>query len=655
MFCFLGERGEIFLKYYTQAEMCATIFLLAVLFRFFTIRQFPDRKTRLFGIILLCAVADLFLDIVGSYMITAPSNYPIWLNYLVNTVFYSLQVIFPALVMTYLLYMAGVGRVIRWKYVWLYLPAALFELLLLLNPLTGQLFRIEAVDGILTYLHTPQFKLLYASSAFYLVVVVVGLIRIRKMIKRDQYIVIMSFIGIIVAAVVLQYLFPEYLLTGVAIALAITMMFFTMQNPENMLDMVSGVFNYEAMTEYLKAQLTENRPFRIISLDVGGISRINSTQGMNVGNDVLSQVGAFLISEAGRGTWVFRMMGTRFVFITPVEDYSDTIYHIEERFKGTWSADHHQFFLFVKIRHFPHWRNYASVQEIINLVDLAHTQYAGPGWPTTMACSAELLDKARREIQVEEAIRRALDMREGFFLCYQPLFSVSEQRFVSAEALLRLEDPDLGMIYPGEFIEVAERTGLIYRIDHIVVEMACDFLRRQTELEELGFRFLEVNFSAAEFGRDVSELEHHVLGQEGILPEKLCFEVTETATLESEDVLCDFMERMKEKGYRFALDDFGTGNANIMRLAELPFDTVKMDRTLLTASNEKEMIVFEDLINMFKRAGLTTVVEGVETHEQYERVSVLGADIIQGFLFSHPLREPELMEHLRVKARENSN
>lgn len=640
------------MHYQTQAEMCATVFLIVVMVRFFSIRQFPDRKNRLFGVILACAVADLALDIISAYLIEAPGQFPIWANYLVNTLFYSIQVVFPTMMMTYALSMVGVGRILRTKYVWLYVPAAAFELLLAVNLFTGHTFRLEEINGVLTYVHAPMFYSLYAGSLFYLIATVVILKRNRECIKKDQYNVIISFIIIIIAAMIIQLANPELLITGVAIALAITMMFFTMQNPENMLDLISGVFNYEAMLEYIRMQIADGRPFRVIAMDIGGIRRINGAYGVHVGNEVLKQVGDFLNYESSRSCWAFRMMGTRFILITGEEDYSRLIENVELRFTRPWYADDRQFCLLATIRHFPQWRTFDTPQEVINLVDLAYTQYDDPGWGTTRACGAELLDMARRQIQVEEAIRRALDGERGFYLCYQPLYSVAEHRFVSAEALLRLEDSELGAVQPDEFITVAEKTGLIFAIDRVVVDTACDFLRRRTELKALGFSFLEVNFSAAEFGRSITELESHITEQGGVTPGMLCFEVTETATLKCEDELCGFMDRMNRRGYRFALDDFGTGYANIMRLANLPFDTVKMDRTMLVSSSPREKRVFADLLRMFKQAGLTTVVEGVETEAQYDRVEALGADLIQGYLFSRPLREDELMEFLREN---NSN
>lgn len=637
------------MHYETHFEMCSMLFLIIVTVRFFSMRQFPDRRNRLFGVILICAIADLLLDIVGSYTIEFASVIPVWVNYVINTVFYSMQVIFPALMMTYVLVMCGKRDIPHAKYKWLYLPMILFELILLSSPATDAIFYVREIDGVVTYCHGWLFYALYIGSAFYMVTTLILLRKHRDDIKRDQYNVIISFIVIIVAAMIVQVLHPQFLLTGVAITAAVMMMFFTMQNPENMLDLISGVFNYEALNEFLRAQIEDGQAFQIIALDIGGIRRVNSSFGVQAGNEALGRVGSFLNRETGTNAWAFRMIGTRFIVITKREgDYERILHSMEARFREPWLALNMEIHLIATIRHFPEWHAFNSPQEVINLVDMAYIQAEDPGWGSSRACGIELLETAVRRQQIEEAVRRALDTGKGFYLNYQPMYSVAKERFVSAEALLRLEDPELGFIPPEEFISVAERTGLIFSIDLKVIDMVCDFLKRHPELEERGFEFMEINFSAAEFGRDVTELEEHICTQGNINPARLCFEVTETVAVRYEDVLNDFMTRMNAQGYRFALDDFGTGYANIMRVAKLPFSIVKMDRTMLTSSDEKERIIFADLLTLFSNLGLDTVVEGIEEAEQVERVTALGASFIQGFLFSQPLGEDEYVDFLKI-------
>ena len=633
--------------YVVEYDVCALLFLIVIMGRFFPMRRFPNRQNRLFGATLVLALIDLALDIASSYTIFYANRIPGWLNYLVNMAFLTLQLALPVLMFYYMIVVAGVLLSRRQRFLYLVLPAipaGLLMLVLLSTPFTGLIFRMTEVNGAVSYVHGPWFLLLYISGACYGLLTFIFTLYHRDHLRKRQYFAILWSLLVILTAILIQAAYPNYLLTGAAIVISILIMFFSLYNPETMLDLISGLYNYSALTAFLDDRLQERRTCWLIAIDIAGIRHINSSFGIHAGNELLQQVGDFF-HQLGADVWSFRMIGTRLLIVVPTaERCQEVIRHARQRFSGHWPLNGRQVSLLVTIRYFEATDFFQTPEDIINLIDVAYADIGPNGLGSVKSIHADLLQQTRRQQRVESAIRRALMTGTGFELYYQPLFDVMEKSFHYAEALLRLNSPELGRISPAEFIPVAERTGLIFPIDELVISMACDFLRRSAEGDSIRLDTLAVNLSAAELFQDSSHslLQKAVRGN-GIPPQTLCFEVTETAAAVHHDVLAKFMDRLIGEGYRFALDDFGTGFANLSQVAKLPFAVIKLDPSLLFNLDERSSIFFEDLLRMFARMGLQTVVEGVETAEQAARVNRIGSDYIQGFYYARPMPEAEFL------------
>ena len=638
------------MHYSTEYEICALFFLIIITIRFFEIRRFPNLQNKIFGAIMFLAIADLSADIISSYTIEYANFFPAWVNYFINTLFYSLQLILSFVMLIYVVATAGIMNRYKKSLVYFSIPLVFFMLLLVLNPISGLLFYVDEINGILIYKRGMLFNTLYISPVLYLFTSILFTFKHKKQMQKKQSDAILCFILIIMAATFMQYMYPKYLITGVAITLAILMMFFTMQNPEDMLDLISGMFNYSAMMEFLRAQISENRDLFLVAVDIGGIRRINSAFGVEMGNQLLAKIGVFF-NNLGGNIWSFRMIGTRFLITTSSKsEFQEIITSVSERFKLPWNINGIEVSLSSTIRYFGEPDFFSAPEEVVNLVDLAYSQVEADGWGTKKGITTDLLHKEKSRLGVESAMREALNSGEGFSLCYQPILDIKSGEFLSAEVLLRLNSPELGNISPSEFIPIAEKTGLILQIDEIVVKMACDFLRRNNPGNILGLNYLEINLSAAEFFQNPSVDIHNIIRKNGVSPNLICFEVTETAATVHQDILSDFMNYMINLGYRFALDDFGTGYANISRVLNLPFSIVKFDRMLLISDEEKNITLFDTMLSMFSRMGLQTVVEGVETAAQCERVIRLGGNHIQGYYYSKPLPEKEYLEFLEYQS-----
>ena len=222
---------------------------------------------------------------------------------------------------------------------------------------------------------------------------------------------------------------------------------------------------------------------------------------------------------------------------------------------------------------------------------------------------------------------------------YQPLVSLADRRIVGAEALVRWNHPDHGMLLPTQFIQLAEDNGTILAIGRSVLEQAC----RQAKdwQEEFGVTLqIGVNLSARQFQQvsladDIAE----VLRSTGIDASALCLEITESLAMDDVDLTTTVLTRLHTLGVRLAIDDFGTGHSSLGYLARFPIDVVKIDQSFVRDIEQDPVksAIVSAVVALSQAIGSTTVVEGVETQAQLEELRSLGCDVAQGFYFARPV------------------
>jgi EAL domain-containing protein (putative c-di-GMP-specific phosphodiesterase class I) len=249
-----------------------------------------------------------------------------------------------------------------------------------------------------------------------------------------------------------------------------------------------------------------------------------------------------------------------------------------------------------------------------------------------------------RALAMENDLRRALREHE-LFVVYQPVLDLATRTMSGVEALVRWRHPQRGLVPPGDFIGVAEESGLIDELGAQVLEMACrQFMAWKDSLGEHAPRQLAVNLSRAQLKRaGLVDDVRAVLQAHGMPAQALQLEVTESLAAQDERVQATLRE-LKNLGVRLALDDFGTGYSSLACLHQMPVDTVKVDRSFVmhAESIEYHSVLIEATIRVARTLGMTTVAEGIETEGQAELMLALECDRGQGFLFSRPLEAADL-------------
>jgi EAL domain-containing protein (putative c-di-GMP-specific phosphodiesterase class I) len=259
------------------------------------------------------------------------------------------------------------------------------------------------------------------------------------------------------------------------------------------------------------------------------------------------------------------------------------------------------------------------------------------------------MDQAvERRVQLEHDLRGAWDRGE-MSVVYQPLFQLADGRLTGAEALLRWQHPQLGMVPPSVFVEVAEQAGLIEALGRRVLERAC---QDAAAWQQAGKPrpFISVNISPRQLrSGELPDVVGHALRNSGLQPEQLHLELTETAVLSDESQASALLTRVRGTGVKVWLDDFGTGFSGLSHLRRVPVDGVKIDRSFVAdvLRDPDDLALTSAIIAMAHSLGITVVAEGIETEGQFAILRERGCDQGQGFWLGRPMAAEDLGKKFR--------
>ncbi len=277
-------------------------------------------------------------------------------------------------------------------------------------------------------------------------------------------------------------------------------------------------------------------------------------------------------------------------------------------------------------------------EDLLRMAQTASEDARADGKHPVRYCS-DAMNKASLElISMEAALRRAIDQQQ-FEVFYQPKVAIQGERIVGFEALVRWRHPELGLVPPVQFIPMAEETGMIIEIGAFVLRQAC---RDAVAWQRAGLPpiLMAVNISSVQFGHpDLYTQVLTILEEEGLAPQQLELELTESMLMGDAEAAVAVLNRFKKHGIQIAIDDFGTGYSSLNYLRRFPIDSIKIDRSFITEvnTNPDDASIATSIILMGRSLKLRVIAEGVETRSQLSFLRVMQCDEVQGYLFSPPV------------------
>lgn len=385
----------------------------------------------------------------------------------------------------------------------------------------------------------------------------------------------------------------------------------------------------------------------LLMIDLDHFKIINDSLGHNVGDLLLKAVAERLLRVFGKGFTVARLGGDEFAVLidscAQASQAAGLAQQVLEIMKGPFDVDKHQLFISasVGISVFP--GDALNAEQLLRNADSALFKAKSSGREGYALYTEELTAHAQYRVEVASDLRRALEQQE-LRVYYQPVHELKTSRLIGVEALVRWEHPQRGLLAPGEFIPIAERTGLIAEIDAWVLEQACwQMVQWQGAGVELAF--VAVNISSRLFARpELFALVSTVLADTGLDPALLELEVTESAVMDNSQVALEQMHRLRALGLRLAIDDFGTGFSSLLRLKRLPVQKLKIDQGFVAGlpGDNDDVAIVRAVIALGQSMGLQVHAEGIEQVGQAQFLLDLDCDLGQGYWFGRPMPAQDL-------------
>lgn len=419
-----------------------------------------------------------------------------------------------------------------------------------------------------------------------------------------------------------------------------------------------SLFNDRLGQAIINAQRDGGRA-AVMFLDLDRFKIINDTLGHGIGDLLLQEVAGRLTGCVRQGDTVSRLGGDEFVVLLPeLNDEKDAQLVAQKLLNAAELPivmEGHELHISVSIGISYYPMDGTDTETLMKNADVAMYRAKEEGRNNYQFYHASMNARSFERLAMETSIRHALQRGE-FDLYYQPRFAIPEGRIVGAEALIRWNHPELGLVSPAQFIPLAEETGLILPIGEWVLKQVAAQGKtwQQAGLPPLS---LAVNVSARQFRQaDFAGKVLQILRDSGFYPHHLELELTESTLMTNAEENIETLNKLNALGIRIAIDDFGTGYSSLSYLKRLPVDILKIDRSFVSEvpGNRDGAAIVEAIIAMARSLGLHIIAEGVETAEQLEFLQTRKCNEIQGYYFSRPLPVQQFEQLLlKTKALDN--
>ena len=638
-------------------DYCAVILMFAMLFALIYRRLAYGTGNKTFVAVIICMILTTFFDIG---METLPRLKPISDNRLFWAHFFSYgyfllrnasNLFYIVFILVIIKPVLKLNKYLRVPLV--YAPYIIIAAVILSNLFTGKVFTITATEG---YSRGPVLNAIYVLSLCYSLIGAGYLMTSYRYIERDRWIILLLQYPLTFISILIQFLHPEWLVEMISMGISLLLVLVLVVKPEDTMDPKIGILNYKSFLDEMHKYSHSKDSVSIVLIRLTNSYQVRSYLGEKKFKSYITRIARQIDSRFAyygqKRNIYFDQSGCFFITVgSDSFDIEGAVSKEIETFKAQMQ-DLSEFGLRFEEKictlRFP-----KDIPDVNSLLHFAAVfpEIMSPG--VIYRPASELV--TTKDFKIRNSMNKILDRaikNRQLEMYYQPIYSIKEKSFVSAEALIRLKDPEFGFVPPGLFIPAAEQGSFIFPIGDFILQDVFRFVS-ENNFKDLGLKYIEVNLSVSQciqrnFSRKIFSLQKSF----NIRPSEINFEITESAYDNSSDIMAENIRKISEAGFSISLDDYGTGYSNMQRILDIPLSIVKIDKSLVdTINTKKGRTVIKNTISMMHDIDMHLVVEGIETENVLNTLDGMGADYIQGFYFSKPLPEKEFLEFLKKNNR----
>ncbi|MCQ2597324.1 MAG: EAL domain-containing protein [Treponema sp.] len=631
-------------------EIAAAIICLVLLLDILYKRQSFRKDARLFTNVVVTQGLLSVVDFVSCILLDNATSVPYWLNMLFIELYFFLQPVllysFVAFIVTY--------------------PESQKQTYKVYKIIAGVIFLVDIIIGITSsstgwYFIFDKAELVYyrgihrmtAHHFYYAACIMVFLFMVQRFysfLNREKMVIVLGSI-IIAVSVTAQSRYHLSLITGLGTSITILLLYITMENPNSYIDRRTGINNAEALRVFINHLDASRQKYAVCTIRITRYDSIERAYGYEKINQLMLEICGWLGKGMNFKNRIFRLSEDNIVVVMKgnQSDFVSYAEKINERFAKKWKLREATEILVeakIAVCEYPsHFNNFSSFLEMKDFLIFSPSKHS------LVIADGDTMKQKIRFTEVEEAVRRALD-NETLEVFYQPIYDAKARKIGALEALARMTDEKLGFVSPEEFIPVAESVGLIYDLGLLVVKKVCQFsAEKLLRMENNPVEKIEINLSQVQLlQRDTIPTIKKIVEEYNIPPDFLNFEITESATADTPEVVTNAMNSLIEFGCDFSLDDYGTGYSNITHMLNFQFEKIKFDRQLVSSyfKERSAKIILGHEFEIIQDLNKEIVVEGIENEEYFQQFLLYDVRYYQGYYFSKALPEDDIISYLKM-------
>ena len=631
-----------------EYDIAAVLTVLAILINLHRKKIFMTKTTRIFTNLLVLVGISCIIDIASSLSIEHPFSIPLWFNYLLLCLYFTIFTAIPLTAYLALVYATGLYKKKIPRKAIILIPYFIEIILILISPFTRTTFYF---DENLVYCHGFFFILLYVASTFYiLLAIIVSIVHGKSLSRRQKglfhFFVIVCFIGLAI-----QIIFPEIIILGFLETVAIFSIYMYLENPDNYIDKEMNMYNRLALSTFVSQQFEDKKDFSVIGFTVLGLGYLSNVFDESIKIQLYNRLSEILQISCGKKN-IYRFANNNFVVILKNDKnkLENTIELIKILFEEPIRINDSSFHLTTKIIYFTCPEAADSTESVMDLIEYSLADVMKKNITSVQQTDKYLLQIKYHEKYISNKLQQACK-KDELEVVYKPIFSVKDMKLVAADTEIRFMETELQNLKSKEIISIAEKNDFILQIDDLIINKICLLLQKNPGLDKK-LKSLYVTLSPLQFLQ--KQMTLNVLNRItiNINPKILNF----VFTAQSDEISSEYTESqikanidaILNSGAGISLENFGAFDSYTFDLIKYPFNVIRLSNTIISDAifNEKSKDLLKSLIKVIKALKLKILATGIETKEQLSLIKKFECDYAEGKYFSELLNENEFLELL---------